>query len=65
MLEINAGTLLLIPVSLAVAFLLWVLWNMWRDERRRPSHAERPIDSRTSRKSEKPHVEVGRLSLHR
>ena len=27
MLEISAGTLLLIPASLAVTFMLWVLWS--------------------------------------
>jgi hypothetical protein len=65
MIEINAGTLLLIPVSLAVAFLLWVLWNLWRDEKRRTSFAEGSMGSRILRGSEKQHVEVGRLSLHR
>jgi len=30
--EIHAQTLWLIPVSLAVGFMVWVLWNWWREE---------------------------------
>jgi hypothetical protein len=30
----NPGALWLVPVFLSVAFLLWVLWNFWRDEHR-------------------------------
>ncbi len=29
-------SLLLIPLGLGVVFMLWVLWNLWLDERRRP-----------------------------
>jgi hypothetical protein len=32
--EIHEQTLWLIPVSLAVGFMLWVLWNWWREEHR-------------------------------
>jgi hypothetical protein len=34
MMIFRAETLLLIPVALAVGFLLWALWNWWREERR-------------------------------
>jgi hypothetical protein len=33
-LEIHEQTLWLIPVSLAVSFMIWVLLNWWREERR-------------------------------
>jgi len=29
-----SGWLLLIPVLLAVGFMLWFLWRLWNDERR-------------------------------
>jgi hypothetical protein len=32
--EIHEQTLWLIPVSLAVSFMVWVLWNWWREEHR-------------------------------
>jgi hypothetical protein len=32
--EIGAGTLLLIPATLAVAFMLWVLWNFLKEDSR-------------------------------
>jgi hypothetical protein len=32
--SINSGYLLIVPVTLSVAFLLWVLWNFHRDEKR-------------------------------
>jgi|GEM_PF-7134204 len=32
--EIHEQTLWLIPVSLAVGFMLWVLWNWWCEEHR-------------------------------
>jgi hypothetical protein len=28
--------LLLLPMGLSVAFLLWALWHLWLDERRKP-----------------------------
>ena len=31
--EIEAGTLLLFPAALSVAFLLWVLWNLLKQDR--------------------------------
>ena len=31
-LEIHEQTLWLIPVGLAVSFMVWVLWNWWREE---------------------------------
>ena len=34
MLTIKAGYLMLVPVALSVAFMLWVLWNFHKDERR-------------------------------
>jgi uncharacterized protein HemY len=33
MLEFSAVAFLLIPTSLAVAFLLWVLWNFLKEDR--------------------------------
>jgi hypothetical protein len=36
-LEIHEQTLWLIPVGLAVSFMVWVFSNWWREERR-PSH---------------------------
>jgi hypothetical protein len=33
-LEIHEQTLWLIPVGLAVSFMVWVLWNWWREEHR-------------------------------
>lgn len=35
MLTFNAGYLLLVPVALSVAFMLWVLWNLHKDEKRK------------------------------
>jgi hypothetical protein len=32
--EIREQTLWLIPVALAVGFMIWVLWNWWREEHR-------------------------------
>ena len=32
--EIHEQTLWLIPVSLAVGFMVWVLWNWWHEEYR-------------------------------
>ncbi len=37
-LEIHEQTLWLIPVGLAVGFMVWVLWQWWREEHR-PSDA--------------------------
>ena len=34
--DLFASYLLLIPVALSVAFLLWVLWNFHKDEKRKP-----------------------------
>jgi hypothetical protein len=36
MITINAGYLLLVPIALSLAFLLWVLWNFHQDEKRKP-----------------------------
>jgi hypothetical protein len=36
MFTINAGDLLLVPVALSMAFMLWVLWNFHKDEKRKP-----------------------------
>lgn len=33
MLEFNAGTLLFLPATLAVAFMFWVLWNLLKQDR--------------------------------
>ena len=38
-LEIHEQTLWLIPVGLAVSFMVWVFLNWWREERH-PSHGE-------------------------
>jgi hypothetical protein len=35
MLTNNAGYLLIVPVALSMAFLLWVLWNFHKDEKRK------------------------------
>jgi hypothetical protein len=32
--DLFAGYLLLVPVALSVAFLLWVLWHFHEDEKR-------------------------------
>jgi hypothetical protein len=42
--EIHAQTLWLIPVSLAVGFMVWVLWNWWREEH--PKNESRIEDRR-------------------
>jgi hypothetical protein len=49
--EIHEQTLWLIPVSLAVGFMLWVLWNWWREERRMGERrmGERRIEARRQR----------------
>ena len=38
-LEIHEQTLWLIPVGLAVSFMVWVFLNWWREERH-PSHVD-------------------------
>jgi hypothetical protein len=47
--EIHEQTLLLIPVSLAVGFMVWVLWNWWREEHRKTE--SRIEDRRTEDRS--------------
>jgi hypothetical protein len=42
--EIREQTLLLIPVSLAVGFMVWVLWNWWREEHRTEGRRVRNAD---------------------
>ncbi len=32
--EFREESLLLIPVCMAIGFMLWVLWNWWKEERR-------------------------------
>jgi hypothetical protein len=32
--EFREESLLLIPIGLAISFMLWVLWNWWKEERR-------------------------------
>jgi hypothetical protein len=32
--EFHEESLWLIPVGLAIWFMLWVLWNWWREEKR-------------------------------
>jgi len=32
--EVHEESLWLIPVSIAIAFMLWVLWHWWKEERR-------------------------------
>jgi hypothetical protein len=44
--EIHEQTLWLIPVGLAVGFMVWVLWNWWREERRM---GDRRIEARSQR----------------
>jgi hypothetical protein len=43
-LEIHEQTLWLIPVGLAVSFMIWVLLNWWREERR-PNDGNRNYSS--------------------
>jgi hypothetical protein len=54
--EIHEQTLWLIPVGLAVGFMVWVLWNWWREEHHKN---ERRIGER--------HIEVRPVAarLHR
>jgi hypothetical protein len=33
MITIDSTSLLLVPATLSVSFLLWVFWNFWKDER--------------------------------
>jgi hypothetical protein len=42
--EIREQALLLIPVSLAVGFMVWVLWNWWREEHRPEDRRARNAD---------------------
>jgi hypothetical protein len=35
MITFNAGYLLLVPMALSVVFMLWVLWNFHKDEKRK------------------------------
>jgi hypothetical protein len=50
--EIHEQTLWLIPVSLAVGFMVWVLWNWWREEHHM---ADRRIEDR---RIEDPRIEA-------
>ena len=57
--EIHEQTLWLIPVSLAVGFMVWVLWNWWREEHpKKESHIE-------SRRIEDRHIEYQRIDARR
>jgi hypothetical protein len=49
--EIHEQTLWLIPVSLAVGFMVWVLWNWWREEHRTNERriGEQHIEARRQR----------------
>ena len=49
--EIHEQTLWLIPVSLAVGFMVWVLWNWWREEHHMADRriGERRIEARQQR----------------
>jgi hypothetical protein len=50
--EIHEQTLWLIPVILAVGFMVWVLWNWWREEHHM---ADRRIEDR---RIEDPRIEA-------
>ncbi len=57
--EIHEQTLWLIPVSLAVGFMVWVLWNWWREEHhmQEPHTSDRRIeDGRIDRPASKTRV---------
>jgi hypothetical protein len=32
--DFNTETIWLIPVGFAIWFMLWTLWNLWKEERR-------------------------------
>ncbi len=60
--EIHAQTLWLIPVGLAVGFMLWVLWNWWREEH--PKKESRNESRRiVNRRIEGQHIEARRPRL--
>lgn len=44
--DLHEQSLWLIPVSLAVGFMVWVLWNWWREERRIEGGRQRGINQR-------------------
>ena len=50
--EIHEQTLWLIPVGLAVGFMVWVLWNWWREEH--PKKERRIRDLRVEDQSMEP-----------
>ncbi len=52
-LEFHAESLWLIPVGLALWFMLWVLWNWWREERRSRSFEE-PVRLKRSLRASPP-----------
>jgi hypothetical protein len=39
MLTLEPGFVLAVPAGFGVAFLLWALWNFWRDERRKSDYS--------------------------
>ncbi len=68
-LEIHEQTLWLIPVGLAVSFMVWVLCNWWREEHRpggaQPTHSSAGFQYRSSgraqeRQSASPFTSVNR-----
>jgi hypothetical protein len=48
MLDFQSGYFLVVPMGLGVVFLLWVLWNFWKDERRKSDSDRRQSSSANS-----------------
>lgn len=52
--EIHEQTLWLIPVCIAVSFMVWVLWSWWREERHSSARSELIHPARPAPSSEAP-----------
>ena len=65
MLEINAGAVLVTLASLAVAFMLWVLWNLLKQDSQFAAFAGKLLASRSLRKDEQAKLSTAGISLLR
>jgi hypothetical protein len=65
MLEINAGAVLVTLASLAVAFMLWVLWNLLKQDKQFAAFAGKLLASRSVRKGEQAKLSAAGISLLR
>jgi len=63
MLEINAGAVLVTLASLAVAFMLWVLWNLLKQDKQCAAFAGKLLASRSMRKDEQAKLSTAGISL--